>query len=97
MEFITGLLGGIWGYLVAGVVAIAAIFGIAARSRSEGRRDAEADIARRDVRTTSEAADEQARILKEVNDAKSDVINLPTGDAERELHEHWTRSSNKDN
>lgn len=50
LDFITGLFGGIWGYLAAGVGIVAALFGARLSGRRAERKDREIDDLKARVR-----------------------------------------------
>ncbi|MCW2763992.1 MAG: hypothetical protein JWR85_4193 [Marmoricola sp.] len=98
MELIAGLLGsfgGIGGYLIAGLAAIAALFGYGAIKKRQGKSDADAanaiEQANRTVRNNSAVVAKQEETLKGTGNAQNQVTGLPAGASERELRDKWTR------
>ena len=98
MELIAGLLGsfgGIGGYLIAALAAIAAIFGYGQIKKRQGTTDANAANATvnadRIVRNNTAVVEKQIETMKGTSDAQNEVTGLPAGAAERELHDNWQR------
>lgn len=98
MELIAGLLGsfgGIGGYLVAGLAAIAALFGYGAIKKRQGKSDADAANktanADRIVRSNTAVVAKQDETLKGTSDAANQVTGLPAGVAASELRDKWQR------
>ena len=92
---ILGFFTGAGGWLAAVAAAVAAIFALMAKSRRDGKREAESAHERADadrvVRETAAVAERQESTLKGTDDAKSSVTSLPDGDADRQLRDKWQR------
>lgn len=98
MELIAGLLGsfgGIGGYILAAIAAVAAIFGYGAIKKQQGKSAADAANetanAERIAQRNTAVVEKQIETMKGTSDAQNEVTGLPTGVAERELREHWQR------
>lgn len=91
MDFISG----IWGYVILAIGAVAGVLGLMAKSKRSGKKEAAAEHAQERARTQEAETAHQATTIRETNDAKADVSNLPIGDAERELRDSWTRRDNE--
>jgi hypothetical protein len=83
--------GDLWGYIIAGLLAVGGILAALAKARSSGKEAAKAEYADQTARANEDAFRKQTETVERTNDAKANVDALPTGDAERELRERFTR------
>jgi outer membrane murein-binding lipoprotein Lpp len=83
---ISAILSTLWPYLLAGIGALAAVFGIYTKGRSDAKAKAEAKILKR----TIAAKDEQLEMHREATAAERQAAAMTEANARREA-EKWAR------
>ncbi len=77
---IKGMLGGVWGYIAAGLAALAGVILVLAKAKKAGRDEVVADTATKEIEDVRKAAEVERK-----------VTTTRTDDVRERLRDHWSR------